>query len=267
MESVISYFAGIGIDFWTCLKFAGILLLGALLLSSVTRFIFRKPTMLGSAVSSSIAIVFIYVMMVFIITVISKLRFLIAPLPFASISEDTIRFFSFTGSGYAQIASEILSMIILAFLVSIVDGWMPKSKNLFKWLLWRCVTVAIGLIMHFVSYWLINRYLPQVIVLYAPSILLAILVIMLLTGALKLLVGLVLTTVSPIIAALYTFFFATVVGKQLTKAVLTTAILAGVVFLLEDMGIAALSLASEALIAYVPFLILLVLVWYLVCLL
>lgn len=267
MESIVSYFAGIGINFWSYLKFAGILLVGALLLSSVTRFVFRKQTMLGSAISSSIAIIFIYVVMVLIVTLISKLRFLITPLPFASISQDSIQFFSFRSAVHAEIASELLSMIILAFLVCIIDGWMPKSKNLFKWLLWRCLTVAIGLLMHYAATWLFNRYLPQVIVLYAPTILLAILVIMLLTGALKLLVGLILTTVNPVIAALYTFFFATVVGKQLTKAVLTTAILAGIIFLLEDLGITALSLAAGALVAYVPFLIVLVLVWYLVCLL
>lgn len=265
MESIVSYFAGIGIDFWSFLKFAGILLLGALLISSISRFIFRKQTLLGSAVSSSIAIIFIYVVMVLILTVVTELRFLVTPLPFASISQDSIRFFSFEGASYAQIASQLLSMIILAFLVNMVDSWMPRDQHLLKWLLWRCLTVAIGFIMHYLATWLFNRYLPQVIVLYAPAILLAILVIMLLTGALKLLVGLLLTTVNPVIAALYTFFFATIVGKQLTKAVLTTAILSGVIFLLQDMGIGALSLAAGALIAYVPFLIVLVLVWYLVC--
>lgn len=264
MESIISYFSGIGIDILSLLKLAGIVLLSAVLISAVCRFIFRKQTMLGSAVSSSIAIIFIYVVMVLIMTVITQLRFLVTPLPFASISQQSIRFFSFDGAGYAQIASEILSMIILAFLVNMVDGWMPKSNNLLKWLLWRCLTVVIGFLMHSLAAWLFNRYLPQVIVLYAPAILLAILVIMLLTGALKLLVGLILTTVNPLIAALYTFFFASVVGKQLTKAVLTTAILSGLVILLGNMGITALSLAAGALIAYVPFLILLILVWYLV---
>lgn len=263
MESIVSYFAGIGIDFWGFLKLGGILLLGALLVSSLCRFIFRKQTMLGQAVSSSIAIVFIYVVTALIMTVVTDLRFLVTPLPFASISQESIRFFSFEGASYSTIASQILSMIILAFLVNLVDNWTPKSKHLFKWLLGRCLTVAIGFILHYTVTWLFNRYLPQVIVLYAPAILLAILVIMLLTGALKLLVGLLLTTVNPVIAALYTFFFANIVGKQITKAVLSTAILCGVVCLLQDLGIATLSLMAGALVAYIPFLLVLILVWYL----
>lgn len=264
MESIVSYFAGIGLDFWGILKVAGIVLLGALLLSAVNRFIFRKQTMLGHAISSSIAIIFIYVVMVLILTMAADLRFLVTPLPFASISQECIRFFRFGGAGYAVIAAELLSMIILAFLVNLIDTWMPRGKNLLTWLLWRILTVALGFLLHYFATGLFTRYLPQGIVMYAPAILLAILVVMLLTGALRFLVGLILTTVNPIIAALYTFFFATIVGKQVTKAVLTTAILSAVILLLEDLGIATLSLMAGALVAYIPFLLVLILVWYIV---
>lgn len=266
MESIVSFFADIGIDFWSSLKLAGILLLGALLICSLCRFIFRKQTLLGSAVSSSIAIIFIYVLMVLILTVVTKLQFLVTPLPFASISSESIHFFTFAGSGYAAIASELLSMIVLAFLVNLIDSWMPKSKNLLKWTFWRVLTVVLGFALHYLVTWLLHKYLPQGIVTYAPAILLALLVLMLLTGALKLLVGLILTTVNPLIAAFYTFFFANIVGKQITRAVLTTAILAGVLFLLQDLGITGLSLMAGATVAYIPFLLVLVVVWYLVCL-
>ena len=53
--------------------------------------------------------------------------------------------------------------------------------------------------------------------------LLALLVLLLLVGALKLIVGAVLATVNPLIGAFYTFFFATLAGKALSKAILTTA--------------------------------------------
>lgn len=264
MDSMISYFSGLGLDFPSILKFAACILLGALLISALSRFIFRKQTLLGSAVSSSIAIIFIYAAMVLILTMVPDLHFLVTPLPFASITQQSIYFFSFTGASYSAIASQVLGMIILAFLVNLVDHWMPNSKNLLKWLFWRILTVAVGFLLHYIVTWLFHRYLPQGIVLYAPAILLAILVIMLLTGALRFLVGLVLTTVNPVIAALYTFFFANIVGKQITRAVLTTAVLSGVIALLQDLGIAALSLAPGALIAYVPFLLILVPVWYVV---
>ena len=263
MESIVSYFSSIGVDFWSFLKLAGILLLGALLVSAISRFIFRKQTLLGHAVSSSIAIIFIYVVMVLILTMVEELRFLVSPLPFASISQESIRFFSFAGASYTTVASELLGMIILAFLVNRVDTWMPRGKNILSWTFWRLLTVAVGFLLHYGVTLLFNRYLPQGIVTYAPVILLGILLIMLLTGALRFVLGLILATVNPLIAALYTFFFATLVGKQITKAVLSTAILSGVILLLQDLGIAALSLMSGALVAYVPFLILLIIVWYL----
>ena len=264
MESIVSYFTNIGIDFWSFLKLAGLLLLGAVLISAVSRFIFKKQTLLGAAVSSSIAIVFIYVVMVLILTVVTQLHFLVTPLPFASIFQESIHFFRFEGADYTLIAAELLSMIILAFLVNLVDTWLPKGKNILTWFWWRALTVAIGFMLHYIASALMHQHLPQGIIIYAPVILLAILVIMLLTGALRFVLGLILATVNPLIAALYSFFFATLIGKQVTTAVLTTGILTGVVLLMQDLGITELSFAAGALVAYVPFLLVLIPVWYLI---
>ena len=264
MESIVKYFNALGMDFGSMAKVAGILLLGALLLSSILRFIFGKKTLIGNSISSSIAIIFIYILMALIVSTVPKLQWLVSPLPFAEISENSIHFFSFQGSVYTIVASQLLSMIILSFLVNLADTWLPKKTNLFAWIFWRFVTVTLGLIMHYVVTWLFTKYLPMGIVVYAPVILLAILILMLLTGALRLIVGAILTTVNPIIAAFYTFFFASIVGKQLTKAVLTTGIMVGIVYLLQHFGITALIFTTAALMAYIPFLVLLVIVWYVV---
>ena len=265
MESIVSYFSGIGIDFWVFLRISGMILLGGLLFLSLIRIFFKRTTLLSSAMSSSIAIIFIYVVMVLILTAVTELHFLVTPLPFASISSESLRLFCFEDASYTTIASELLSMIILAFLVSLADTWLPKGRNILTWTWWRTLTVVIGFLLHYAASVLIHRYLPYGIVLYAPVILLVILMIMLLTGALRFILGLVLATVNPLIAALYTFFFATMIGKQLTKSVLTTGILTGVVLIMQKMGITELAIMPEALIAYVPFLLLLIPVWYLAC--
>ena len=264
MESIVSYFSGLGIDLWSLLKFGGILLLGAIAFSAIAKFIFRKQTLLGHSFSSSIASIFIYAVMVLIMTIVTDLHFLVTPLPFATISQDSIRFFHFAGAAYTTIAGELLGMIILAFLVNLLDTWLPNGKSMLGWLFWRIITVAIGFLLHYAANYLLHRYLPQGIVMYAPVILLGILLLMLLTGALRFVLGLLLATVNPLIGALYTFFFANLIGKQITKAVLTTALLSGVIFLLEDLGITMLSLSAGALIAYIPFLLVLIPVWYLV---
>jgi hypothetical protein len=153
-------------------------------------------------------------------------------------------------------------MIILAFFINLLDRWLPTGKKLLSWLLFRALTIAIGFVLQIIIVSLLEKYLPEGIVTYAPVILLVILVSCLLAGILKIVIGEFLTTINPIIGGLYTFFFATVIGKQITKAVLTTAILAGLVMGLQLLGIAAISIAATALAAYIPFLLLLAAVWY-----
>ena len=262
MESVITFFAQSGIDFVPFVKIAAILLLGSLLIPLLNRFIFRKPTLIGQSVSSSIAIIFIYVAMALMLTLSTELKFLVTPLPFADITQNSIQFFSFHQAEFTTICAEILSIIILSFLVCLADTWLPKGKNMVAWVFYRVLTVAIGFALHYLVSWLLNQYLPEGLVAYAPVILLGILLLMLLTGALRFLLGLILATVNPLIAAFYTFFFATVVGKQITKSVLTSALLSGLVLLMEKMGITTLSLMTGALVAYIPFLLLLVIIWY-----
>lgn len=263
MESIVNYFASLGLDFWALLKTAGILLLGMLLISLLGRFIFGKKSALNNAVSSAIGILFIYAITVVLKSAGTGFDALITPLPFVSISGEQLTLFSFQAD-YTVICSEILSMIILSFLVNLADGWLPKGKSLLGWLFFRCLTVVIAFLLHLLVVGLFTTYLPQGLVTYAPTVLLVLLVLMILTGALKLLVGALLTTVNPLIAALYTFFFANAVGKQITKAVLTTTLLALLVLALRYVGILTISIASAALVAYIPFVIVLIILWYVV---
>ena len=264
MESVISYFRDLPIDFLSLLKTGGILLLGVLAVSLLGRFVFGKKSVLSSAVSSAIGIVFIYAITVVLESTGAQLQMLVAPLPFASLVGDDLVLFTFRGADYTVICSQVLSMIVLSFLVNLADGWLPAGKRLLGWIFFRCLTVIIGYALHLLVVWLFTAFLPQELVTYAPTILLALLILMLLTGALKLVVGAALTTVNPLIAAFYTFFFANVVGKQITRAILTTALLAGLVMLLNYLGCGVICIASAALIAYIPFLILLIAAWYIV---
>ena len=186
-----------------------------------------------------------------------------AGIPFVELSGDHLSIFQFSGAHYAEVCSQLLSMIILAFLVNLLDMLFSKEKKFFGWLIFRCLSVALSLLLHLVVTYLFRTYLPEGIVTYAPTVLLWLLLIMLAVGALKVVVGLVLATVNPIIGALYTFFFATLVGKQLSKAVLTTALLTGLIYALHYIGVTSISIVSAALIAYIPFAIVLILVWYL----
>ena len=266
MDTIIELFNSVGIDFDTFWKAALIFLIGTILLSVFGRFVFGKRSTLNHAVSSAIGILFIYALTVVLGSTDLALRQLITPLPFVSIGDGQMILFTFQNAHYTTICSELLSMVILAFLVNLADSWFPRGKNIFTWILFRCLTVIIGYILHLLVLYLFATYLPEVIIMYAPMILLVLLVLLLLTGTLKIIVGALMATVNPIIGALYTFFFANIIGKQLTKAVLTTAILVGLVFGLQYIGLGVISVASAALAAYIPVLLLLLVVWYLVIL-
>lgn len=257
-------FASYDIEFESMLTTGLVLLLGTFLISVFGRFVFGKRSALNNAVSSAIGILFIYAVTVVLKGMGAQFESLIAPLPFVTISGDQLHIFSFLGADYTVICSELLSMVILSFLVNLADGWLPKGKNIFSWLFFRCLTVVVAFMLHLLAVYLFSTYLPEGIVTYAPVILLGLLIIMLLTGALKLVVGVFLATVNPLIGALYTFFFANVIGKQVTKAVLTTALLSGLVFLLNHLGCTIVSIASAALMAYIPFVVILVVLWYIV---
>ncbi len=265
METIINSFDSIGFDFNSFWKAALVLLIGTLLLSIFGRFVFGKRSALNNAVSSAIGILFIYAVSVVLRSTGVQINALLAPLPFVSFSGNEMVLFSFAGAHYTEICNQLLSMIILSFLVNLADGWLPRGKNVFSWIFFRCITVVVGYLLHLIVVWLFASYLPEGIVTYAPAILLGILVILLLTGALKIIVGALLTTVNPIIGGLYTFFFATVIGKQVTKAVLTTALLSALILGLQYVGVGVISIASAALVAYIPIMLVLIVLWYIVC--
>lgn len=264
MDKLLTYFDSLGIDFGNFWQAALILLIGSFAISLLGRAVFGRRSTLSGAVSSAFAILFLYAGVLALRLYGGELTKWITPLPFISITGNTLRLFSFTGTHYTVICTELVNMLILAFLVNLADSWLPKCKNIFAWLFFRILTVLIAFVLHFVVTGLLAEFVPEGVAMYAPVVLVTVLLIMLLTGALKILVGAAISTINPIIGALYTFFFANVIGKMITKAALTTVILAVLVFALEKIGIVSLAVSAAALPVYVPGLLILIVLWYVV---
>lgn len=263
MEAIVNYFKTFDLDIGAFLKANFVLIAVFLALALLGRFVFGKKSVLLHSVSSAIGIFFVYCLTVVLCYAGAEFQKFIAPLPLVTIDNEMMTLFSFR-QDYTIVCAEVLSMIILAFLMNLADGWLPVGKHIPSWIFFRCLAVVLALFLHLVVTGLLTAYLPEGLVTYAPVILLGILVLMLLTGALKFLVGLVLTSVNPLIAALYTFFFANAIGKQITKAMLTTAILTVLILILQKMGIVAISVASAALAAYIPLILLVLVLWFIV---
>ena len=263
MESIVNYFKSFHLDIGAFLKANCMLIAAFLVLALLGRFVFGKKSVLCRSVSSAIGIFFVYCLTVVLCYAGTEFQKFIAPLPYVTIENGTMTLFSFQ-QDYTVVCAEVLSMIILAFLMNLADGWLPVGKHIISWIFFRCLGVVLALFLHLVVTGLLTAYLPEGLITYAPTILLGILVLMLLTGALKFLVGLLLTSVNPLIAALYTFFFANAIGKEITKAMLTTAILTGLILILQKIGIVAISVASAALAAYIPLILLVLVLWFIV---
>ncbi len=263
MEEILSTLRSIHVDPDVFLKAAAILCLGSLLLGGVGRAFGKKSTF-SHAVSSAIGILFVYAVAMVVYSAFEELIRYIPPLPYVRFDGSSLVLFRFQGSHYTAVCTQLLNMVILAFLANLLDSLIPTGKKVFFWLLSKCPTIIGAIALQLLVNWLLVRYLPQGLMTYAPTILLGLLVLLLLVGALKILVGAALSTVHPLIGAFYTFFFATLVGKALTKAMLTTAILTALVLALDYVGCTAISIATAALIAYIPLVILLAFVWYLV---
>ena len=253
------------ISFVSMLQFLLYFAAASLILGVLSRFILGKRSSLNHSLSSAMGILFIYVITVVIYT-FKPLFFaeLLSPLPFVNFYGEYIVLFPFAPGDVPSLCSGALSLIILAFLVNLLDTFLPKGKSIIGWYLLRFVTVILAMGLHYVVHWAFNTYLPDVLVTYAPMILLFLLVFMLLLSVLNLLLGVALTVMNPIFGAIYTFFFSNIIGKQLTKAVFSSLIVGIIFFLMDYFGYTAISIAASALVAYAPLLAVLLVLWYLI---
>lgn len=253
------------VDFLSMLKFVGIFAVVVLAVGCLGRVTLGKRSGLNHAVSSAMGILFIYVITIVIYAFDHELlRRFLSPLPFVTFQKETLYIHAFANVSFPDICTQILSMVILAFLVNLLDTVVPKGQKLLSWYLLRFVTVVLSLLLHYGVCWLFNTFLPGTLAAYAPSILLGILIAMLLLGVLNVLLGLVLTVVNPIFGAVYTFFFSNIIGKQITKAVFTTVLLCVLFGFLEHWGYTVICISTTYLGTYIPLVLSLLVLWYLV---
>ena len=244
-------------------KFLLLFAAGSLILSILGRFILGKRSSLNRSLSSVMAILFIYALTIMIYTFKPwQLENLLSPLPFVTFFNEYMVVMPVVGIYPTVLARELLSLIILAFLVNLLDVILPQGNSVIGWYCLRFFLVGLSMIGHLLIHWAFNTYAPNFIVEYAPLALLLILISMLLIGFLNAVLGLVLTISSPFIGAVYYFFFSNVVGKQITKAVFTAGILCVILFLMDHAGYSFIHISITALSAYIPIALVSLVLWF-----
>lgn len=229
----------------------------------VFRVFFGKHCSANQAVAASAGIVFLYVVTVFVYVfnpwgVASYL----SPLPFALFRRDILIILPFEGVEYAIISQHVLTLIILCFLVHFLDSVMPTGNSMITWLFFRCVLLCCTVFGSLTINWIINNILPSGIMGYAPVILLVLLGAAILIGLFNPLLCIIFTVVNPLVGLLYTFFFSSLIGKQLTKAVLSTGVLCAIFYTMERTGYTVIAISPTAILPFLPFGLLLFAIWY-----
>ena len=263
--SPITAYLPADVDFLSMVRFIGMVAFAALFVGLLARVVIGKGSSFNHAVSGSMGILCVYAASVVIYTFNPYgLDRYLADLPFVTFRAETLKVFSFADAQFSDICREVLSMIILAFLVNLLDTFIPKGKKPFRWLCWRLIAVGASMAAHYLVTWAFHAYLPGTLATYAPTILLGLLVGMFALGLLNVILSVILTVVNPIFGILYTFFFSNIIGKQISKAVVTTGILCGVVYLLNHLGYSLIAISAAALPGYLPLIVILVLLWYII---
>lgn len=261
--SALSSWIPAGLEIPTVLKFILVVAAGFAILGLLARLLLGSNSDLKHAVCSAIGILFVYALTIIIYTFDpADLARYLAPLPFVSFHGDSLHIFSFENAQFPAICAELLSVIVLGFIANLIDQIMPKGKKVFSWFLLRILTILIAFAAHILVSKALEASLSGAIIEYAPMILLFILLFMLFLGLLKGILALVLATVHPVIGALSAFFFGNLIGIQLRKAVMTSAMISGVAYTLVYYGFGTICISAAALLTYIPFIIVLLLLWY-----
>lgn len=235
---------------------------GFLLLSSLFRFLFGKKAQLRKAFTSAMEILCLYLIYIYAYSLELDWEIFSSPLPFLSVTENALTLLPMTSASFLNICDHLARLLLLAFPVNLINAIIPKGKKLWLWLPLRAGTVVLTLYMNYGLDLLLRAVLPQGIAAVAPLILLAVLILLILVGSLKLIVGAALCVANPVVGGLYTFFFSNLIGRALARAVLTTGLITALVYWMDRLGIGIFALSAVSLSALLPALLLLILLWY-----
>ena len=253
------------IDFMAVAQFLLYFAAASLVLGGISRVVLGKRSSLSHALSSVMAVLFIYTVTVVIYTFKPwNLDILLSPLPFVTFSDHYLIIHPILDLTFPSFCTELLSLLILAFLINLVDTLIPEGEGVVSWLLLRLITVLGSFALHLLVSWAFRTYLPDALVTYAPVVLLGILLILLASGVISLLLGLVIAITSPFLGAMYSFFFSNIVGKQISKAMFTGGIICGILWLLEHFGLVVILITPAALLTYIPLALVLLVLWFLI---
>lgn len=243
--------------------------LAVLCVTFIARIILKPNSSLKHAIVSSLAIMMFYIgcLCVYIFNPAGLSRYL-APLPFIYIVDNEITLVNLLTSTFPEICRNLVSMVLLAYLINQINSYTPPNLKMLGWFLYRVLCLFAAFFIHYLVYRVINKIdhsiIPELMRDYISIIIISILVFMFLLGFIKFLVGLVVSVQNPMFGGSYQFFFVNKVGKNLSRALGSTAILTAFVIVMHHLDYGTLPIDAESLDQYIPFGLCMLFLWVIV---
>ena len=202
---------------------------------------YGKRTLFNRGISGALNLAFLYLIAVIACIYIPFLRSLLSQLPFLSVSDQGVSLADPFAFDLRSLASPLLRLMFLAFLVNLADSFRSVGRTLLSWLLSQLATVSIALLMYAVLIAGISLILPALLGQYAliPVIVLISCGILMLCG--KFLFTMLLPNGNYYFSAVYKFFTINRAGSLMTISAVSLLLSVALLSMLRVRGSAVLS--------------------------
>ena len=230
----------------------------------IIRLSFGKGSNMNTSIASAIAILTIYVINVLAYSLWDKLQILFVPLPYVTVTKDYLTIFPIFEASVSEVCREFVNMTILAYVMNLMETWLPKGDKVGSWFSFRFFALIIALCLHYCLTLLLNTVLDEHVLDVIPLYLLGIVALAFLLACLKMIIGGDGAFVKNFLGAFHTFFFSNEMGKQLMRALTTSILLSIMVCVLNYLAYTAVAIAAVSFFAYFPIILVGLIYWYVI---
>lgn len=229
-ECLTNFFNGLlpeGFNPNDLISFLGFVIAVVFILGVLIRVIHQKKSKYNHALASSLALLFAYTVLMWLHGgfLTDLVKDALEVLPLIDYDGEKVKLFQFAGNDAKTICAEYLHVFILSFILIGLDDLIPDAKNGFAWILLQMFITVVTLVLYWFVVNCIDHFFPDLLNTFAPLILVAILAFMALLAILKVILGLLLVAVNPLLGAISAFFSTSPVGQAVGKAALCALLL------------------------------------------
>lgn len=216
-------------------------LIAIFILAGISRLVLKESENVIASAASCVQLVLVGLSAIALYVAFPSLGQTLPQLPFLNLHAYGCSLLSPAQLESHSLFPALLRLFLLALLINLWEELLPKSKKIAPWLLLRVLSAAGSLCCYFLLCEVLQRYCPQLLNQWAMAIVLSILGCVCLLGICKGLLTIAAAVVHPLLGLLFAFFFSHIIGRQLTRAVITGTLFLGLAWYLGESGISGCS--------------------------